>query len=59
MPNFKLRYEDSENIKADHVNTVIFNSIKSNVKRFFWDSRYDYFCFDFQRISLSSIAETS
>ena len=25
MPNFKLMYEDSENIKADHVNTVVFN----------------------------------
>ena len=23
--NFKLMYEDSENIKADHVNTVVFN----------------------------------
>ena len=25
MCPFKLKYEDSENIKADHVNTVIFN----------------------------------
>ena len=25
MPNFKLKYEDSENVKADHVNTVRFN----------------------------------
>ena len=29
MANFK--YEDSENIKADRVNTVIFNSHQSNV----------------------------
>ena len=25
MPNFKLQYEDSENVKADRVNTVVFN----------------------------------
>ena len=25
MSNFKLKYEDSENIKADSVNTVVFN----------------------------------
>ena len=25
IPNFKLKYEDSENIKADRVNTVVFN----------------------------------
>ena len=25
IPNFKLRYEDSENIKADRASTVIFN----------------------------------
>ena len=25
VPNFKLKYEDSANIKADHVNTVVFN----------------------------------
>ena len=30
IPNFKLKYKDSENIKADRVNTVDFN-----VGRFF------------------------
>ena len=25
IPNFKLKYEDSENTKADRVNTVVFN----------------------------------
>ena len=34
--NFRLKYEDSENIIADRVNTVILNFtyIKSNVGRF-------------------------
>ena len=35
MPNFKLKYEDSENIKAGRVNTVVLTYIKSNVGRFF------------------------
>ena len=41
MPNFKSDYEDLENIKASHVNTVIFNL--HQIKRrafFFWDTRY-------------------
>ena len=25
IPNFKLKYENSENVKRDHVNTVAFN----------------------------------
>ena len=25
MPNFKLKYEDSENIKADRLSTIVFN----------------------------------
>ena len=33
IPN--LKYEDSENVKADRVNTVVFNLIKSNVGHFF------------------------
>ena len=28
MPNFKLKYEDSENTKADRVNTVVFNLLE-------------------------------
>ena len=33
IPSFKLKYEDSENIKADRLNTVVFNlhQIKSRV----------------------------
>ena len=36
MPNFKLTYEDSENVKADRVNTVVFNlhQIKSRADFF-------------------------
>ena len=32
VPNFKLKYENSENIKTDCVNTIVFNLvwIKSN-----------------------------
>ena len=26
MPNFKLKFEHSENKKVNHVNTVVFNS---------------------------------
>ena len=40
VPNFKLKYEDSENVKANHVNTVVFNL--HQIKRrafFFWDTR--------------------
>ena len=28
--NFKLKYEDSENMKADHVNSVVLTYIKSD-----------------------------
>ena len=37
IPNFKLKYEDSENIKVDQVDIVAFK-LKSNVGRF-WDTR--------------------
>ena len=41
MPNFKLKYEDSESINVDRVDTIAFNLIKSNVGRFsFWNTRY-------------------
>ena len=36
IPNFKLKYEDSENIKADRVSTVVSTYVKSNVGRFFF-----------------------
>ena len=35
IPNFKFKYEDSENIKADRVSTVVSTYIKSSVERFF------------------------
>ena len=34
IPNFKLKYEDSENIKADRVNTVVFNLHQSKQMNF-------------------------
>ena len=36
MPNFKLKYEDSENIKADSVNKVIFNLLQAKRRAFFY-----------------------
>ena len=36
MPNFKLKYEDSKNIKADRVSTAALTYIKSNVGRLFF-----------------------
>ena len=40
MPNFKLKYENSENIRADCVNTVVFNLHEIKRRAFFWDTRY-------------------
>ena len=42
IPNFKLKYKDSENIKADRVIHVQSFStyVKSNVGPFYWDTRY-------------------
>ena len=40
IPNFKLKYEDSENIKADRVNTVVFTLHQIKCQAFFWDTRY-------------------
>ena len=36
MSNFKLKYEDSENIKADRVNTVVLNLRQIKRRAFFW-----------------------
>ena len=41
MSNFKSKYEDSENIKADRVNTVVFNLHKIKRRTFFM-GRYFY-----------------
>ena len=34
IPNFKMKYEDSENIKADSASTVVSTYIKSKVELF-------------------------
>ena len=34
-PNFKLKYEDSENIKAERVSTVVFNLHQTKRRAFF------------------------
>ena len=35
IPNFKLKYDDLENVKTDHVNTVIFNLHEIKQLKFF------------------------
>ena len=35
IPNFKWNHEDLENIKTDHVSTVVFNSHKIKRRAFF------------------------
>ena len=40
MPNFKLKYEDSENMKTDRVNTVVFN-LPQIKQRNVLDTRYN------------------
>ena len=37
VPNLKLNDEDSENIKADHLNTVIFNEHQIKHMNSFWE----------------------
>ena len=39
VPNLKLKYEDSENIKADRVSIVVFNVHQIKRRAFFWDTR--------------------
>ena len=36
IQNFKLKYEDSENVKADCINTVVSNSHQTNRRAFYW-----------------------
>ena len=40
IPNLKLKYEDSENIKADRVNAIVFNSHQIKQIHLLWDTRY-------------------
>ena len=37
ITNFKLKYEDLENVKADCINTVVFNRHQIKRRRFFYD----------------------
>ena len=39
IPNFKLKYKDSENIEAAHVNTIISNLHQIKRRVLFWDTR--------------------
>ena len=41
MSNFKLKHEDSENVKADRVNTVTFNLHQMKRRAFFLDTLYN------------------
>ena len=34
IPNFKLKYEDSESIETDGVNTVVFNLLQTEQRNF-------------------------
>ena len=40
IPNFKLKYEDLENIKADCASTIVFNLHQIKRQAFFWDTWY-------------------
>ena len=42
IPKFKLEYDDSENIKADFVNTVVFNLCQIKRLKFFFGHPVDY-----------------
>ena len=46
IPNFELKYEDSENIKADCVSTVVFN-LHQLKRRAFLFGTPGSFCFFF------------
>ena len=35
IPKFKLKYDDLENIKTDHVNKVVFNLLQIKQSKFF------------------------
>ena len=40
IPNLKLKYQDSENMIMDCVNTVVFNSHQIKERNFFQDIQY-------------------
>ena len=39
IPNFKLKYENSENIKTDFVDTVIFNLRQIKERNILWNTQ--------------------
>ena len=45
--NPKLKYEDSEKLKADLVNSVVFKLHQIKQRHFFWDTRYRSFWVNF------------
>ena len=67
ISNFKLKYEDSENIKADRVNTVVFNLHQIKRRAFFFffggggDTRYIYLTYMpcFVNCTLDKIIKTN
>ena len=36
IPNIKLKHEDSENIKTDDADRVVFNLLQVKQRKFFW-----------------------
>ena len=55
IPNFKWKYENLENTKADRVNTVVFNLHQIKRRAFFWDTRY----FEHNNIAEKKTGKTS
>ena len=45
IPKFKLKYEDSENIKTDCADSHFQITSNQTEKVFFWDTRYFYMSF--------------
>ena len=56
ISNVKLKYEDSDDIKTDRENTLIFNLHDKNRGTFYWDTRYS--CHYFQGGQQNSISTT-
>ena len=50
IPNFKLKYENSENIEADRAKDSCLQLTSNQVTGIFWDTRYTFFCLKTLRI---------
>ena len=53
MTNFKLKYENSENIKTDRVNTIVFNLPQMKQRNFFFGIFNTSFVFQQMLMSLA------